>query len=225
MTTQPPVFTYYAPIHVMPDLWSPDSQQRLLSIWRRSWAARGWNPIVLGEDDAKRHPQYEELRAKFWALPTPYGHDFEGPCFMRWAAMSAVGGGMLTDYDAINYNFEPREVDPHRMQVFADTSLPACMGAVLGSQKHFEEMTQRMANWVPAEPDWNTSVNGYHCSDLTLLIQYLDTGARPGPDWLIKVPGQSVFPDTTGDIVHYGYHMKAAGYWPKADHIEKIRPL
>jgi len=139
--------------------------------------------------------------------------------------MSAVGGGMLTDYDAINYNFAAREVDPTRMQVFSDPHQTVCMGAVLGSQKHFEEMTQRFANWIPSEPDWNPTVNGYHCSDLTLLIQYLETGTRKGPGWLVKVPGQSVFPDTTGDIVHYGYHMKAAGYWPKADRIEKIRPL
>lgn len=226
MTTQPPVFTYYTPIHIMSDNWRPADQQKLISVWRRSWAARGWNPIVLGEDDAKRHPQYEELRAKFWSLPTPYGHDFEGPCFMRWAAMSAVGGGMLTDYDCINYTFAPREVDPNRMLVFENPDCPYThMGVVQGRKEHWEEMVQRMANWVPDQRDLNPAHNMFHCADAAFLVQCLDTKLREKPEWLERAPGHTVFPNISGDIVHYGYEMKAAGYWPKADHIEKIRPL
>lgn len=217
------VYTYYMPI---PELYDEDSQRRLIEIWARSWQKQGWNPVVLDETHARAHPRYDFFREHFWALPTTYGHEYCGACFMRWLAVSAMGGGMLTDFDVINYSFAPREADPAKMIIFCD-SPSIFMGAVLGSQQHFLDFSELFAAWKPDEHDFNHSAGQHHCDDLSLLLR-MECGTYPKPPWFAKAPGCSLWDNLsfrTAPLVHYGYELKARGYFPKWQWVEKLRPF
>lgn len=222
------VYTYYMPV---PGLWSEDSQRKLIDVWARSWKKQGWNPVVMDESYASRHPRFREFKQKFWTLPTEYGHDYEGACFMRYAAMSTVGGGMMVDYDVINYYFPPCEPDPKRMLFYSDQSQgqTESTGATLAPYELYEGICQMFMEWIPDKRDWNPNAKPpqFHCSDLTFVNQCFN-GSRLKPDWMQKLPGCAVFPEPTwktSPMVHYCYSMHAAGYWPKHEHIEKIRPF
>lgn len=220
------VFTYYAPV---PGLWSEDSQMALIDIWRRSWKKAGWTPVVLTENDARQHPRFDFFKEHFWALPTEYGHDYCGACFLRWLAVAQFGGGMLTDYDVINYGWEPREVNPAEMQIFCDSPPESIfMGAVLGCAQHFLDMSELFAAWRPDEHDFNRTAGMHHCDDLSMLVRMFQSGVTPKPPWLVKKPGCALFDYLswrTSKLVHYGYAMRGAGYWPKHEWIEKLRPF
>lgn len=222
------VYTYYMPV---PGLWSEDSQRALIDVWARSWKKQGWNPVVLNEEDAKKHPRYAEFKKKYWSLPTEYGHDYEGACFLRYVAVAAAGGGMMTDYDVINYGVPPSEADPTKMIFYSDQSAgqPESTGCTLAPQSLYEGLCQLFFEWVPDKRDWNPNSKppGLHCSDLTFVNQMF-AGLRPKPEWAQVRPGCAIFPEVTwktSPMVHYCYAMHAAGYWPKHEHIEKIRPF
>ena len=235
------VFTYYMPV---PELWSEKSQRALIDIWERSWRKQGWEPVVLTEDDAKKHPNYSDYKKKLWALPTEYGHEYEGSCFIRWLAVAMAGGGTMVDYDVINYGFLPSDVPADgKMSIIANDQSPPqdwvpgggyqagiFMGAVVGQQQHFQGMADIFAAWVPDEYDMNTTSKTYygmHCSDLTMLIRMFDSKKSPKPDWLSRCDGCSIVGHPrweTAKLVHYTGEMRATGYWPKTE-LEKLRPF
>lgn len=217
------VYTYYMQV---PGLWSNESQLALIDLWKRSWSKHGWNPVVLTEEDAKKHPRYAEFKKRFWEMPTPYGHDYEGGCFLRWAAMAAVGGGMLVDYDVINYGFAPREADRRQMQVFCDGPGPIWCGAILGPLKFFDYMVLAFYLWPTEKGEWLPEHGLYHCEDQVFLRHMMDTRTHLRPFWLHRVPGCTRYPNLSGPLVHYtSAAMKNDGKWPKHEHIEKLRPI
>ena len=85
-------------------------RSKMMAVWRKSWALRGWVPTVLTERDAQKHPRYKEYRAHFRTLPTVNRRSYELACFLRWAAVAAAGGGYMSDYDVGNVGLEaPRD--------------------------------------------------------------------------------------------------------------------
>ena len=78
-----------------------------LEVWKASWSAAGWKPVVLTEVHAALHPKYEEYKSYFLAMPTLNSPEYETGCYLRHMAMAAVGGGTMTDYDVINVNVPP----------------------------------------------------------------------------------------------------------------------
>jgi len=231
------VYTYYTPT----PLYSEDSQRRLIDVWSRSWSRLGWEPIVLNEGDAMLHPQYERFKKYVWNLPTEYGHEYEGACFLRWLAMASQetdgGGGVMTDYDVINYKFTPkpdRVMDADKMYFLCDYEPfnTISMGVVAGARHHYEWFCNLFMNWVPhPQHDWNKKAKLFHCSDLSMLVRMFESRTHEKPEWATKVSNvQAIFEPSrehwkTAPLVHYGFQMHHAGYWPKADWIEKLRPF
>lgn len=73
-----------------------------LALWREQWSVAGYEPLVLTEADARRHPQYEQLRKRYAALPTVNPRHYELSCFVRYVAMAAQpDGGWMVDYDVM----------------------------------------------------------------------------------------------------------------------------
>ena len=226
-------YCYYMPV----GLYDEESQRKLIDVWERSWRKSGYEPIVLNEGDAKQHPMYDKFNENVSKLPSEYGPNYDRACFMRWLAMAAqtdgkYGGGLMLDYDVISYGFPVIEPDPDKMKIYCEhPPVPIDMGAVLGTREQYEAMASIYANWTPDQGDWNKSktYNGYHCSDLSLLVRMFEHKNYPKPPWLVKEFGYSGrFPRPsykTAQIVHYGYDMKLAGHWPKWQHIERLRPF
>lgn len=223
------VVTYYTPV---PGLWSTDSQWALIDVWRRSWVKAGWDPVVMMPSDVMTHPRYAFFKEHFEAKPTEYGVEYTSACFMRWLAAAHYGAlrglnVMLTDYDVINYGFEPQKVRPEELTIFCDEP-PATvfMGAVLGKPQHFLDMAELFAAAKPDQHDWNHHAQMFHQDDLSLLMRMFETKTLAKPDFLVKRPGCALFDYQSwrsSKLVHYGFAMKAMGYWPKHEHIEKLR--
>ena len=75
--------------------------------WKEIWSGAGWTPVVLNEDHARLHPDYEDFKKTVAKYPTTNPAGYETACYLRHLAMAAVGGGYLTDYDTINVNVPP----------------------------------------------------------------------------------------------------------------------
>lgn len=218
----PDVYTYYERV---PNLWPEDTQLALIELWKKSWAKHGWNPVVLNESAAAPHKFFKEYKERVGALPTAFGYEYTVACFMRWLAVGVKGGGMMVDYDVINYGFGPRQPARNRVVIFSDRTQPLSMGAVLGVDRYYMMMVRLFSEWVPDKRDRSVWGEGLHCDDQTYLQQCLDRKNRKGPTWLAWENGCTRFPNTDGPLVHYGYEMRAAGLWPKCDFVEKVRPI
>lgn len=227
MTNQ--VVTYYVPVQ---GLWSDESQRALIDVWRRSWEKAGWVATALTEADVASHPRYAFFKEHFDSKPTEYGVTYTSACFMRWLAASHYSSlrgfdVMLTDYDVVNYGFEPQGVRHGEMTIFCDEPpVSVFMGAVLGKPQHFLDMAELFAAAAPCEHDWNNHAKLFHQDDLHLLMRMFENKTLPKPDWLVKRPGCALFDYQawrSSKLVHYGYAMRALGYWPKHEHIEKLR--
>src|ERR1019366_1536016 len=56
-----------------------------------------------------RYAGHERLRELLSKLPTANNLEYELACYLRWAALSAMGGGLLTDYDCVNIGYTPQQ--------------------------------------------------------------------------------------------------------------------
>eukprot|EP00566_Odontella_aurita_P014896 CAMPEP_0113558502 /NCGR_PEP_ID=MMETSP0015_2-20120614/18382_1 /TAXON_ID=2838 /ORGANISM="Odontella" /LENGTH=348 /DNA_ID=CAMNT_0000460045 /DNA_START=90 /DNA_END=1133 /DNA_ORIENTATION=+ /assembly_acc=CAM_ASM_000160 len=107
---RPKMHTFYEKINQDTGM-SNEADEALLSAWRTAWSAAGWDPVVLSSNDARRHPDYEEL---FGVLEKKGGFrfgEYDEMCFVRWIAMGApnaevdekdnetAAGGWMADYD------------------------------------------------------------------------------------------------------------------------------
>jgi len=175
---------------------------------------------------------------QFYSKPTEYPIDYTASCFLRWFAAYVIGAQynepvMLTDYDVINYGFQPREPEPGLMEILCDEP-PASvfMGAVLGRPQNFLDMAELFASWKPDELDFNHKAGCMHQDDLSMLVRMfhppLGDTARPKPSWVVKKPGCCLYDYCgwrTAKLIHYGFQMHQNGHWPKYKYIEVLRPF
>ena len=49
------VYTYYDQIPGLP------CQTDLIDLWKKFWPSRGYEPVVLNDSDARKHPRYEQF--------------------------------------------------------------------------------------------------------------------------------------------------------------------
>lgn len=89
----PKIHTFFEPAYD-----NVSQQLADLELWKKSWSEAGWNPVVLNLDDAKRHSSFETLEAMFDSSEY-HVNEYNRMCFYRWLAMSASGGGWMSDFD------------------------------------------------------------------------------------------------------------------------------
>lgn len=97
----------------------------MMKAWKEEWNKGGYDTKVLDLNDAKKHPKFKEYEAELKKVPMR-GRGGKGVnryynelCFYRWLAMSAVGGGWMSDYDVIPL---PRSIESRSRP--ADIHLP-----------------------------------------------------------------------------------------------------
>ena len=113
------VHTYYEPV---PEI-DEGVQRQEIEIWRQSWERWGWKTTVLGRADVEIEPA-ELARLERLPSASPPGYDLA--CYLRWFAMRARGGGLLTDYDVVNVGLRPFVLSP----LFDDEVKPLAAGWV-----------------------------------------------------------------------------------------------
>lgn len=220
------VFTYYEP---MPDRlrYNPHTEGALIEFWKQSWEKAGWSPVVLNESVARRHPRFEYHRERFLKCPSPW-RSWQLAGLTRWVAMSVVGGGMLADYDVINYGFRPEQVKTKkRIQIFCDDPPGFFMGAVFGTQEQYQDMVVRLSGFQMSA---KTGIMGEgeckgqrHVGDLARLLDMRKNLIVP---WTL-VPGCALygFPSCkTAPMVHY-HNVHRFKNGDSVSWIETIRPI
>ena len=150
------VYTYHA--------GSPGPGE-LLDVWRKTWAAHGWEPTVLWQNDAEAHPRYDEIFEAVHKLPTVNSRQYEDACYLRWVALLQVGGGLMVDYDVGNRGFTPDHLHTPRALVPLHVDRVPC--ALWASKAGLNTVLEWFKN--PGEP-W--TVNGQpHLSDMHVFAR------------------------------------------------------
>lgn len=133
------LYTYYDPV---PEIDSADSL-RLILLWRERWAAEYFNPIVLNEWRARQHPYFSEYAAAIEKLPSVNPARYETACWYRWLALAEVGGGWMSDYDAMPsvgfaawFALVATQHAPNKIHIF---QTPCCPAFVYSSQETAEK--------------------------------------------------------------------------------------
>ena len=89
------LYTYYSNV---PGI-SPFDSTKLINLWIERWREVGFEPFVLTEWHARKHPLYEQFNAVVSKFPSVNSFEYERACWIRWLALSAMGGGYASDYD------------------------------------------------------------------------------------------------------------------------------
>lgn len=130
------IYTYYQNIN-------HPSQQELIDLWKISWSRKGYKPIVLGPEDAKKHSYFETLNTDIRKIYTEITNkqisNYGMSCWFRWLAYSTQTEEKfyVSDYDVINVNFPIAEpIDKlHLMD-------NACPFLASGTSKQFENLSK-----------------------------------------------------------------------------------
>lgn len=168
------VYTYYDHVdQIFNDTNKTHTQHDLINICQKSWIFNGWNMIILNSDTAKKHPLYSEYHNTVRGFPSinPEGYDYH--CYMRWLAMAQVGGGVMIDYDVINYSLSPSNqiiFNPYEDKLTVYQQHVPCV--VFGSGEQYLNICKIFMNIHPEEYlDHNQPQK--HTSDMIMLSQPL----------------------------------------------------
>lgn len=121
----------------------------VIELWRESWAKHGWDPIVLGEKNFKEWYFWDEYDLAVTKLPTVNNHRYERACFRRWGAM-ALHGGVMLDYDVMNYGFRPEQVPSTNRCLLLDGDSPCVVWA---SAEDYERACNIFMAYQPTPDD------------------------------------------------------------------------
>ncbi|GAQ84856.1 hypothetical protein KFL_002090080 [Klebsormidium nitens] len=196
-----PVYTYFEPTQEAP--LEMVKLHRLAQVWRKNWYRAGWKPYVIGEDEARDHPLYQELREKFRLLPTVNDRFYELQCYLRWVAMANLGGGFMSDYDILNYGFPP----PPASELSGPcgrgtlTSYESLMPMLVsGDSEAYIHMAKLFANYQVQNDDLDAKGRP-HVSDMELTLSRFshEFEVKPHQDTLIHYSHWYVL-DNVGEI-------------------------
>lgn len=98
-------FTYFEPIDDAQ--FAPHAP--LVEAWKRNWASRGWETIVLSSRHAEAHPAIQRWVEWALTLKAINHRRYQLACFVRWLALAQVMRpgevALFVDYDVFNVGF------------------------------------------------------------------------------------------------------------------------
>ena len=171
------VYTYYEEIaEINNDPNRKSTQQELIDLCKMSWERRGWQFYVLSYKDAQSHPLYKEYHQIIDALPSVNPKPYDYHCYMRWLAMTNIGGLMI-DYDVINIDITPERLEA----IIAKTEsnkLTVLQGhtpcAVHGSKEQYLEMCNHFMLLKENKDCIEKFGEKEHTSDMYMIAYGLD---------------------------------------------------
>lgn len=137
------------------------AERKLIALWIDNWRLAGFQPVVLNEHWAEKHPLFEEFRERVSKFPStnPAGYDLS--CFLRWLAVAMAETEefcLMGDYDCFNYGFAP--IISSNSKITCYQGHVPCL--VSGRPKSFLNMCKLFQAYVPKEGE-------NHISDMSIL--------------------------------------------------------
>lgn len=158
------VYTYYEPID---ELQSREyKQDQLIEICKKSWARNGWQLVVLNYEIAKSHSFYSSYSEVIKQLPSINPSYYDYHCYMRWLAMSKIGGGIMIDYDVANLSL----IDDSIFQCKTITGFQGHVPCVVsGTDEQYLEVCKIFCKLKNSEKCINTNYDKPHTSDMMMI--------------------------------------------------------
>lgn len=203
------VFSFFGPVEGK-DL---KNEEALLDLWYRNWKANGWEPVVLTPCDLADDRETRRLLRKFRRLPSTNKKHLDMWCYARWLALAQQGGGVMSDYDVMNYGFPPLEAGPLTIHA----GLVPCL--VSASAKEYQKAVGWFDAW--ALPFLSRWFPRKHISDMLIVRKHQNECVVKRSCLKYLLPGweQAV-------AVHYSNSsMKPNGLEPRHEWIPKLRDI
>lgn len=136
------IHTFYEPIE---ERCAQDAEhirecQLVLGMWRDSWRAHGWEPVVIDSSTARQHPLYDAVMHKANSMPLAHEQQYNDRCYQRWLA-AAVCGGWYSDPDMINYSVPPPDIPDDSVVSFCPGNV--CPNVIYMTKEKYESVILR----------------------------------------------------------------------------------
>ena len=123
---KPSMYTFFQRInldHRSTGMSDGDDDQ-MLELWKREWQNAGFNTFVLTIEDAQRHPLFQDFERMLEEVPlNSPTRIYNQMCYYRHLAMSAVGGGYLSDYDVLPVMNDATTTVPFPIKITDDSEV------------------------------------------------------------------------------------------------------
>lgn len=115
----PPVYAWYVqrPKNLL------DKDNTTMQQWKETWSNSGYDPYILGVEDAMNSPGYASFNA---ALDTILDSNIPRQaemrtCYLRYLAMASVGGGLMVDLDTTPSTLGSAVPQPNNFTLYCQT--------------------------------------------------------------------------------------------------------
>jgi hypothetical protein len=119
----PPVYAWY--LERPENIKSKDDE--LINTWKSVWRSYGYEPYVLGLDDARANTEFVKFQQsleKIFPVDNPR-QALKQRCYYRYLAMAAqTGGGMMVDLDTTPTDLAIREQLPDKFSRYCQADVP-----------------------------------------------------------------------------------------------------
>lgn len=156
------IYTYYEPLGMGRDYTEED----LIKICAKSWEKNGWKLVVLNYEVAKSHDFYSSYSEVVRQLPSANPSYYDYHCYMRWLAMSKIGGGIMIDYDVANLSLTDDSVFQHKMITSFQDHVPC---VVSGTGEQYLETCRIFCELKDNEKCLDRNQNKPHTSDMMMI--------------------------------------------------------
>jgi len=156
------VYTYYEPLKMDRDYTEED----LIKVCAKSWEKNGWKLVVLNYEIAKSHDFYSSYSEVIKQLPSVNPAYYDYHCYMRWLAMSKVGGGIMIDYDVANLSLTDDSIFQQKMITGFQEHVPC---VVSGKAEQYLEACKIFCELKDSEKCIDNNHNRPHTSDMIML--------------------------------------------------------
>jgi len=105
-------------------------EEELIRKWKENWSNYGYDPQVLGIEDARKLPEYEYFEEKIedlFSTESAKGkRNFKlKECYYRYLAMAATGGGMMVDLDTTPVSMVQSKEPPEQFTLYCQVNSPS----------------------------------------------------------------------------------------------------
>ena len=197
--------------------------QELMDLCRQSWAKRGWELRVLGQQDARNHPYFKDISTADALHSKGDFRIYINACYFRWLAFEMAareaGGAIFTvDLDVINYGISPDKIpslDTNVVQILSDSPTPCLTSGTEAAYRGVIDCFMRFAK----APHTETAHLRMSISDQNILDS--DRSAWKGCPTVVEYLSRGW---ETANLVHYPFDaMDIPG--GRGKRIKQIRPI